>query len=168
MPSAEQLPLAMAVGKRLRATGRTLATAESCTGGLIAACLTAIPGSSDYVVGSVVAYANTVKQQVLRVPESMLIAHGTVSEPVARQMADGVRALLQTDAALSVTGIAGPTGGTPDKPIGLTYIGLSTPDGTWVRRYMWHGDRTQNRRSSVDAALRLLLDYLDGALCASN
>ena len=155
-------PLEVQVGKRLRERHLTIATAESSTGGLIAERLTAISGSSEYVMGGVVAYADRIKQQLLGVQEETLIAHGAVSEPVACQMADGARELFGADAALSVTGIAGPGGATATKPVGLTYVGLSAADGTWVRRYIWHGDRTHNRQSAADAAFRLLLDYLDG------
>jgi len=126
--------------------------------------LTAIAGSSAYVLGGVIAYADTIKEQVLGVPKQTLIAYGAVSEPVAQQMADGARQLFQTDVAVSVTGIAGPTGATATKPVGLHYIGLSTPTGSWVRRYVWNGDRTENRHAAADAALQLLLDYLDNAL----
>ena len=157
-------PLEVTVGDALRARGMTIATAESSTGGQIIARLTDISGSSAYVIGGIVAYADSVKQQMLEVREQTLIDHGAVSEPVARAMADGARRLFRTDLALSVTGIAGPTGATAAKPVGLTYIGLSAPDGTWVRRFVWQGDREHNRRESADAALRLLLDYLDGTL----
>jgi PncC family amidohydrolase len=152
------------VGERLTALGLTIALAESSTGGLIAKRLTDISGSSAYVIGGVVAYANAVKQRLLGVSEQTLIDHGAVSEPVAREMAEGARQLFGTDFALSVTGIAGPTGATAAKPVGLHYIGLSAADGTWVRCYVWHGDRAHNREATADAALRLLLDYLDGEL----
>ena len=157
-------PLEAAAGEALRARGMTIATAESSTGGLIIARLTDRSGSSAYVIGGVVAYADAVKQAALGVREQTLLDHGAVSEPVAREMADGARRAFGTDVALSVTGIAGPTGATATKPVGLTYIGLSTPGGTWVRRFVWQGDRARNRRESVDAALRLLLEYLDGTL----
>jgi nicotinamide-nucleotide amidase len=157
-------PLEMTVGVRLRAPGLTVATAESCTGGLILKRLTDIAGSSAYVLGGVVSYANSVKEHVLGVDGDVLAREGAVSEPVARQMAEGVRALLGADVALSVTGIAGPGGGTAEKPVGLTYIGLSTAAGTWVRRFVWPGDRAENRRHSADAAFRLLLSYLDEQL----
>lgn len=156
--------LSVTVGERLRAAHLTIVTAESCTAGLIAARLTDIAGSSDYVLGGVVAYSNAVKQQMLGVPEDMLAAHGAVSGTVAEQMARGARDLLHADIALSVTGIAGPGGGTPEKPVGLTFIGLSTVAGAWVRRYVWSGDRIANREQSVDAALQFVLDYLDGEL----
>ncbi len=156
--------LEIRVGERLTARGLTIALAESSTGGLIAKRLTDISGSSVYVMGGVVAYANAVKQQLLGVSEETLIDHGAVSEQVARQMAEGTRHLFGTDLAISVTGIAGPTGATATKPVGLHYIGLSAADGTWVRRYVWDGDRAHNRESTADAALRLVLDYLDGNL----
>jgi PncC family amidohydrolase len=159
-----KLPLEALVGERLHARGLTIATAESCTGGLIAKRLTDRPGSSAYMIGGVVTYANRAKQQVLGVAERTLIDHGVVSEPVARQMADGARALFEVDLALSATGIAGPGGGSDKNPVGLTFIGLSTPDGTWVRRFVWDGDRDHNRQASADAALRLVLEYLEGKL----
>jgi PncC family amidohydrolase len=164
MPPTDQGLLEAQVGDRLRALGLTVATAESSTGGLITKRLTDIPGSSDYVIGGVVAYANAIKQRLLNVEEHMLVEYGAVSQPVAQQMADGVRTLLRTDVALSVTGIAGPTGATATKPLGLHFIGLSTASGTWVRRYVWDGDRAHNREAAADAALRLLLDFLDGRL----
>jgi PncC family amidohydrolase len=163
MTSTER-PLEVQVGERLTARGLTIALAESSTGGLIAKRLTDISGSSAYVIGGVVAYANAVKQRLLGVSEQILIDHGAVSEPVARQMAEGARHLFGTDLAISVTGIAGPTGATATKPIGLHYVGLSAADGTWVRRYVWDGDRAHNRASTADAAFRLVLDYLDGEL----
>jgi nicotinamide-nucleotide amidase len=156
--------LEVQVGERLRALGLTIALAESSTGGLIAKRLTDISGSSAYVMGGVVAYADQVKRRVLGVSAQTLIDHGAVSEPVARQMAEGARHLFETDFALSVTGIAGPTGATATKPVGLHYIGLSAADGTWVRRYVWNGDRAHNRAATADAAFRLLLDYLDSNL----
>jgi PncC family amidohydrolase len=163
MTSTER-PLEVQVGERLTARGLTIALAESSTGGLIAKRLTDISGSSAYVMGGVVAYANAVKQQLLDVSEQTLIDHGAVSEPVARQMAEGARHLFGTDLAISVTGIAGPTGATATKPVGLHYVGLSTANGTWVRRFVWDGDRAHNRASTADAAFRLVLDYLDGKL----
>jgi PncC family amidohydrolase len=163
MTSTER-PLEAQVGERLTARGLTIALAESSTGGLIAKRLTDISGSSAYVIGGVVAYANAVKQRLLGVSEQTLIDHGAVSEPVARQMAEGARHLFGTDLAISVTGIAGPTGATATKPVGLHYVGLSAAEGTWVRRYVWDGDRAHNRASTADAAFRLVLDYLDGKL----
>lgn len=152
------------VAERLRAARLTIATAESCTGGLIAARLTDIAGSSDYVVGGIVAYTNEVKTALLGVPAGIICEHGAVSEPVAHHMAVGARQALQCDLALSVTGIAGPGGGTAEKPVGLTFIGLSAESGTWVRRFVWNGNRARNRHASVEAALQFVLDYLDDTL----
>ncbi len=151
------------VHEALLARGMTIATAESSTGGLLLARLTSLSGSSAYVIGGVVAYADRVKQAVLGVQADTLAGYGAVSEPVARQMAEGVRRLLETDLALSITGIAGPTGATPLKPVGLHYIGLATPDGSQVRRHVWTSDRAGNRQASADEALRMLLAYLEKA-----
>lgn len=149
------------VGALLRAKGWTVSTAESCTGGLVMHRLTNVAGSSDYVLGGLVAYSNTIKQAILHVQEQTLIRHGAVSEPVAAEMAANACTLFGTDVGLSVTGIAGPGGGTPEKPVGLTYIGLAAPGGVRVvRRYVWSGDREANKASSAQAALMLLVDLL--------
>ncbi len=158
------------VGDLLKARGQTITTAESCTGGLILHRLTNIAGSSAYVLGGIVAYSNEAKVKFLGVQEETLMRHGAVSEPTAREMARGVRALFGTDFALSVTGIAGPGGGTPEKPVGLTYIGLCVleraryRDGVVERiqviRRVWEGDRETNKADSASAALELLHDYL--------
>ncbi len=163
-PSPEDLSLEARVGERLRARGLTLAVAESSTGGLIAKRLTDVSGSSAYVIGGVIAYADAVKERLLGVEAETLRAHGAVSAPVAQQMAEGARTLLETDLAISVTGIAGPTGATATKPVGLHFVGLSAADGSWTRRHVFAGDRSANRAAAADAALRLLLDYLDGRL----
>ncbi|MBK9125667.1 MAG: CinA family protein [Chloroflexi bacterium] len=152
--------LALDVGRRLTAQGATVTTAESCTGGLIAHRLTNIPGSSAYVLGGVVAYSNAVKHALLGVDEAVLAEHGAVSAPVAEQMARGARQALGATYAVSVTGIAGPGGGTADKPVGLTYIGVAGPDGVTVERHIWAGDREQNKAYSADAALALLLKVM--------
>ncbi len=151
------------VGELLRAQGWTISTAESCTGGLILHLLTNITGSSEYVLGGVVAYANEVKEAVLGVPRSTLIEYGAVSEQTAKAMVTGVRAMLGTDIALSVTGIAGPGGGTAEKPVGLTYIALAGPDGFLkVQRYVWGFDREGNKNASAEAALQMILDSYKG------
>ncbi len=152
------------VGQRLRSAGLTIATAESSTGGLIAKRLTDIPGSSAYLIGGVIAYANRAKRRLLSLDEQMLVEQGAVSETVAREMAIGARTLFGVDLAISVTGIAGPDGATATKPVGLTFVALSTPRGVWVRRFVFEGDRLQNREQSADAAFQMVLDYLDGAL----
>ncbi|NDJ76541.1 MAG: nicotinamide-nucleotide amidohydrolase family protein [Chloroflexi bacterium] len=152
------------VGERLRVNGMTLALAESCTGGLVAKRLTDVPGSSNYLIGGMVAYDNTVKCQFLGVREETLTEHGAVSETVAQQMARGARVMFGTDLAVSITGIAGPGGGSADKPIGLTFVGLNALTGTWVRRFEFAGSRAEVRQAASDAALQIVLDYLDGNL----
>jgi PncC family amidohydrolase len=152
------------VGELLRVRRLMLATAESSTGGLISSRLTDVPGSSDYMLGGVVAYADEAKLQMLGVRPRTVAQHGAVSDPVTRQMATGARIMFGADVAVSVTGIAGPGGATETKPLGLTFVGLSAPDGVWVRRFVFEGDRAANKRASAEAALRLLLDYLNGEL----
>ena len=150
------------VGEALRTQGLTLAMAESCTGGLIAHRITNIAGSSAYFLGSIVSYSNSAKEYMLGVQPAILIANGAVSEPTARQMARGARTAFQSQVAVSVTGIAGPGGGTAEKPVGLTYIGLAAPGVEWCERHIWPGDREAVKAQSADAALRLLLRYLEG------
>ncbi|GIK27051.1 MAG: CinA family protein [Chloroflexi bacterium] len=151
---------ALEVGRRLTAQGASVATAESCTGGLIAHRLTNIPGSSAYVLGGVVAYSNAAKHALLGVDEAVLAEHGAVSAPVAEQMARGAQLAFGATYAVSVTGIAGPGGGSADKPVGLTYIGVAGPAGVTVERHIWAGDREQNKAHSADAALALLLKVM--------
>jgi nicotinamide-nucleotide amidase len=139
-----------------RARGWTLATAESCTGGLVAARLTSVPGSSAVVMGGVVAYANDVKERELGVPAALLEEHGAVSAEVAAAMAHGAREQLGVDVAVSVTGIAGPDGGTPEKPIGLVYLHVETPDESRGREFSFPGDRASIRARSVVGALHLV------------
>lgn len=153
-------PLEKVVGRRLTEQKLTIALAESCTGGLIAHRLTNVPGSSAYFIGGVVSYANEAKERMLGVNHQILREHGAVSEETAREMARGVRRLLQTDVALAVTGIAGPSGGTPEKPVGLTYIALAAEDLERCERYLWQGDRWTNKEQSAKAALGMLHEYL--------
>jgi PncC family amidohydrolase len=156
--------LEVAVGEHLHRIGRTVVTAESCTGGLVAHRLTEVAGSSAYVLGGIVAYSNAVKEALLGVDPATLEQYGAVSEPVAAQMALGARRRLKSDYAVSVTGIAGPGGATHDKPVGLTYIGVVGPDNTpIVERHVWTFDRSGNKAASAEAALRLLLTLLDRA-----
>lgn len=150
------------VGRLLEQRGLTLAVAESCTGGLISHRLTNVPGSSTYYQGSVTAYSYEVKELLLRVQHETLCQYGAVSEQTAREMARGVRHALHADVGLAVTGVAGPDGGTPDKPVGLVYIALAVPDGEWVERHVWNGNRWENKERSAGAALDLLRRYLDG------
>jgi nicotinamide-nucleotide amidase len=139
-----------------RARGLTLATAESCTGGLVAARLTSVPGSSDVVLGGIVAYADELKRAALGVPAELIAAHGAVSAEVAAAMAHGARERLGADVAVSVTGIAGPGGGTPEKPVGLVYLHAEGPDGGLGREFSFPGDRASIRARSVVGALHLV------------
>ena len=155
-------PLETIIGSLLRARGLKLATAESCTGGLLADRITDVPGSSDYFVGGVVAYAYEAKVALVHVSWDTLRAHGAVSRLTAIEMARGVRTTLGADIGVSITGIAGPSGGLPDKPVGTTFISLSATDGDWVRKFLWDGDRRKNKIASAEAALKFVLDYLQG------
>jgi len=146
-----------------RARGLTVATAESCTGGLVAARLTSIPGSSDVVLGGLVAYANEVKERELGVPAALLVEHGAVSAEVAEAMARGARDRLRADVAVSVTGVAGPGGGTDEKPVGLVYCHASGPDGELGREFNFPGDRAAIRARSVVIALHLVRTLLTKA-----
>jgi len=152
------------VGGLLKERGLNLATAESCTGGLVADRLTNVPGSSDYFRGGVVAYAYEAKVSLLDVSWDTLRAYGAVSKETVIEMARGARVALGADIAVSVSGIAGPGGGMPDKPVGTTWIGLSTTEGDWARKFVWDGDRLQNKALSADAALQFVIDFLAGEL----
>lgn len=154
--------LEVVVDDLLRSRGLTLALSESCTGGLLGHRITNVSGSSDYFQGAIVAYASELKRELLGVREETLAEHGAVSEETAREMARGARRLLEADLGISITGIAGPTGGTPEKPVGLVYIALAAPDGEWVERHVWEGDRRHNKTRSAKAALDLLRRYLEG------
>ncbi|OPY58204.1 MAG: Nicotinamide-nucleotide amidohydrolase PncC [Pelotomaculum sp. PtaU1.Bin035] len=148
------------VSKYLIRTGLSISVAESCTGGLIAAKLTDVPGSSDYFTGGVVAYSNEIKQALLGVAPEILNQYGAVSKQTADAMAEGVRNLTGTSLGLAVTGIAGPGGGTQDKPRGLVYISLSSADGTSCREFHFPGERPAVRRGTVNAALNMVRRYL--------
>jgi PncC family amidohydrolase len=156
--------LEVVVGQLLTRRGLTLAVAESCTSGLVSHRITDVPGSSAYYQGSITAYSNEVKERVLHVRRDTLERYGAVSEQAAQEMAQGVRDVLRTDVGLAVTGIAGPDGGTPEKPVGLVYVALAAPDGAWVERYVWDGDRWENKARSAEAALDLLRRYLERQL----
>ncbi|MEO8620610.1 MAG: competence/damage-inducible protein A [bacterium] len=139
-----------------RTRGLHIGVAESCTGGMLGARLTAIAGSSDVVRGGVIAYDNDVKQSVLGVAEALLIEHGAVSEPVVRAMASGVRAVIDVDVALAITGIAGPGGGSEEKPVGTVWIALDYRGDVQSRRFVMVGDRAEVRHRSAQAALEML------------
>jgi len=144
----------------LRAGGHSLAVAESCTGGALGGRITGRPGSSEYFRGGVISYADDVKKEVLGVSSHELQRHGAVSSEVAAAMAEGVRRLCEASYGLSVTGVAGPGGGTPGKPVGLVYVGSSGPRGTRVRRERFPGDRAAVRGHAVTRALHLLREYI--------
>ncbi|QAA77016.1 MAG: ADP-ribose pyrophosphatase of COG1058 family [Candidatus Bipolaricaulis sibiricus] len=152
--------LEVEVGQQLTTHGGTLAVAESCTGGLLAQRITAVPGSSAYFLGGVIAYHNEIKVQLLGVPRDVIVRHGGVSAECTRAMAEGVRARLGSDFALAISGIAGPSGGTPGKPVGLVYVALASSHGTWVEEHRFRGSRHGNRWSASEAALSLLLRHL--------
>lgn len=154
-------PLEVVVGKWLTAKKYTLAVAESCTGGLITHRLTNVPGSSAYVVAAIVAYAYQAKVAALGVSWDTLNTFGAVSEETVREMARGVREKFSSTLGLAVTGIAGPGGGTPAKPVGLTYIALANANGLLVERHIWRGNRIQIKEQTAEAALSLVKDYLE-------
>lgn len=149
------------VGKLLHEKGLTLAVAESCTGGLVGHLITNVPGSSEYFRGGIVAYAYGAKERLLGVRHKTLYEFGAVSEQTAREMARGARRALSADIGLSVTGIAGPGGGMPDKPVGLTWAVVSAREGDWAERNVWDGDREGNKSASAIGALALLLKVLE-------
>jgi nicotinamide-nucleotide amidase len=148
------------VSDLLKQKNFTIATAESCTGGLIAHSLTNISGSSDYFDRGVVSYSNDAKIELLDVSEDLLLKYGAVSIQVAEEMAERIRIKSNVDIGLSTTGIAGPTGGTNDKPVGLVYISISTVDETMVQKFEFSGDRLQNKERTCNAALEMLLNIL--------
>lgn len=150
------------IGSLLRQKGHTIALAESCTGGLVSKMLTDVPGSSDYVMAGWVTYSNEAKISQLNVPAQLIENHGAVSEPVACAMALGAAKKAETDIAVGITGMAGPGGGTEEKPVGLTWVGLSVPGHDQANEFLWDGDRRSNKVKSAEAALQLLVDYLKG------
>jgi len=148
------------VGDLLRQKGLTLGVVESATGGLISHLITNVPGSSDCYKGSVTSYSNESKIKIIGVKEDTIKKYGAVSHQVAEEMAQGGRKALAVDICLADTGIAGPSGATSGKPVGLFYIGLSHQAGTYSRKHLFHGDREQNKRNAAEAALAWLKEYL--------
>lgn len=144
------------IGDALRKKGLKLAVAESCTGGLLSSIITDSPGSSEYFLGSVVAYDNRVKTDILKVGRSTLAASGAVSREAARQMAEGAREAFKADISAAITGIAGPGGGTSAKPVGLVFIAVSRGARTTVRKFLFSGPRKAVKRQSAEAALGML------------
>ena len=161
--ATEDLPLETILGNLLKERQQTIATAESCTGGRLAAALNAQSGSSAYYMGSVVAYDNRIKEQVLGVAHDTLMEWGAVSEQTVREMAEGVRALMNTDFAIATSGIAGPTGGTPDKPVGTVWIAWAMPEGTIAKCFHFGvaREREQITQRAVTAALVELIKSLN-------
>jgi PncC family amidohydrolase len=154
--------LELRIGQLLRERNLKLCLAESCTGGLLGDRITNLPGSSEYFWGSLVTYAYEAKVALLHVSWETLNTRGAVSRETVLEMARGARAALSTDIAVSVSGIAGPGGGTEEKPVGTTWICLVAVEGEWTRQFRFEGDRLQNKSSAADAALQLMLDYLEG------
>jgi PncC family amidohydrolase len=156
-PSSSTLELSTRVGEVLKNRGWSLAVAESCTGGMLGAAITDVPGSSTYFLGGVISYADQVKLEQLGVPAEILARHGAVSAETAGAMASGVRQLLHADLGVSITGVAGP-GVEDSKPVGLTYIAIAGKGQVSAHSYRWPGDRWENRKASVMAALQLAIE----------
>jgi nicotinamide-nucleotide amidase len=154
--------IAAEIGELLRRKKLTLGTVESATGGLISYTITDISGSSDYYLGSIISYSNEAKVQIVGVKAATLKKYGAVSSQVAEQMAAGGARLLRVDICVADTGIAGPGGATPDKPVGLVYLGLSHHGQTFSRRHVFHGDRLENKAAAAQAALEWVREYLTG------
>jgi nicotinamide-nucleotide amidase len=144
------------IGRLLREKGRTLATAESCTGGMVAHLITSVPGASDYYKGTVVSYANEIKEKVLGVRAETLQEHGAVSRATVMEMAAGVKDLLSTDYSIAISGIAGPTGGTPEKPVGTVWIALATPEKTYAEKFVFGFTRSENIARAAYTSLNML------------
>jgi PncC family amidohydrolase len=148
------------IAAALLARGQTLATAESCTGGLVGAALTDLPGSSAWYLGGIVAYSNSLKTRLLGVPPEILAAHGAVSAETARVLAEGAHKSTGADFAVSITGIAGPDGGTPEKPVGLVFMAMADRGKTTVFEHRFSGTRAEIRATATEAALRHVLDVV--------
>lgn len=148
------------IGQYLIKNKETVSVAESCTGGLLGGELTKISGSSEYFVGGVIVYSNEAKMKILGIEQSTLVQHGAVSEELAKQLAKNVRIKFNTHYGIGITGVAGPTGGTDDKPIGTVWIGLSSENSTFAQRFLFGNDRDMNRERAVGSALNMLVDML--------
>lgn len=156
--------LELRVGNLLLERRLTLAVAESCTGGLVASRITDVAGSSAYLLGGVVSYSYEAKAALLGVSWDTLNVHGAVSKETVLEMARGARKLFKADITVSVSGIAGPGGGTEAKPVGTVWLGLSAVGREEARHFVWDGDRIRNKQLSSEAALQFVLDYLEGKL----
>ena len=153
--------LEQVVGRLLKEKGRTLSTAESCTGGYISHLVTKVPGSSEYYIGSVISYAYEIKESELGVPKEMLETNGAVSQPVVEQMAKAIRIKYKTDYSVSASGIAGPGGGTTDKPVGTVWIAIATPDRVFSEKFLFGTNRERNIQKTANAALNMLRKELE-------
>ncbi len=156
-------PLEVMLGELLLPRGLWLATAESCTGGLISHLITNVSGSSSYYLGGVTSYSNEAKVRLLGVSRDTLEQHGAVSEQTVLEMARGIRTVMGADIGVSVSGIAGPTGGTPDKPVGTVWIGLSSVKEEYARHFLWTGDRLAVKEQSAQAAFQMVVEHLRNA-----
>ena len=145
------------VAQKLILTGQTLAVAESCTGGLLTHRLTNISGSSKFLIAGIISYAQAAKIKLLAVPSSIIRKHGAVSQAVAKRMAQNIRQQFHCDFGVGITGIAGPTGGTKTKPVGLVYVAVSSVQKATCRKFLFKGNRLQNKTQAVDEALKMLL-----------
>ncbi len=154
------MPLPDQLGSSLRTKGWTIAVAESCTGGKLSDMITSVPGSSDYFLGGVISYSNSAKVGLLGVDQESLRSHGAVSEKVALLMAEGARTAFGADMGVSTTGVAGPGGGSSEKPVGLVYIAVSTRGGSACRKVMSAGARDEIKRKSSESALAFAMEYL--------
>ena len=152
------------IGRILKERRMKIAVAESCTGGHIANRITNIQGASDYFDLGFVTYSNDSKELYLFVTEEVIAEKGAVSSEVAKAMAEGLREATDADIALSVTGVAGPGGGSPEKPVGTVFVGLASKDGTFVNKFLFSGDRISIKEQTSEEALKLVLDYLEGRL----
>lgn len=152
--------LAEDVGRLLRSRGLTISVAESCTGGKVGDLLTNVSGSSDYFLGGIVSYSNRAKVELLGVDAELLARKGAVSDEVARQMAGGVRKSLHSDIGVGITGVAGPLGGTPDKPVGLVYIAVRSEKRTSSEKNLFKGSRTKIKTQSANRALEMVREFL--------
>lgn len=155
-------PMEELVGSLLTAQHKTIACAESCTGGLLTSRLTDIPGSSAYVMGSVVSYTNGIKERLVGVNPATIAAHTEISAETAGEMAEGIRRVIGTDLGVGITGIAGPGGGTAEKPVGLVYIAVTGCKGTKVQEHHFQGQRGEIKQKSAEAALQMIYEYLSG------
>ncbi len=149
------------IGKMLKEKGLTIAVAESCTGGLIASRITDIGGASEYFEAGIITYSNKAKISFLSVPEEVINSYGAVSYETAKLMAEGVKNITGADIGVSVTGIAGPTGGTLVKPVGTVFVGLATGESTSVHNFLFTGSRLEIKQQTSEAALTFVADYLE-------